>query len=227
MLQKRTFFTLAAAALILCSCGGGADYSAMTAEQMFTRSSEIADKGASSYEHALDILQELQIRHGFSSYAPLASLKTADIYFADEKFQSAADQYKRFIADNPKHPGREHALLGLSESFYRMKESYTRDQEPCKQAIYWYQSLLSYHPETEHKDSALEKIGFCNETLAESELEIGKFYLRRKHYEAARRRFTYVAKNFPQTESAAQSTGLLASLPPEEKDSDENTRDVR
>ncbi|WP_462137025.1 outer membrane protein assembly factor BamD [Candidatus Mycalebacterium sp.] len=224
MLQKRIFFTLAAAALIISSCGGGFDYSSMTAEQMFTQSSELENKGSSaSHERALEMLKELQIRHAFSTYAPLASLKTADIYFAGEKFESAADQYQKFITDNPKHAGREHALFGLSESFYGMKESYKRDQEPCKKAIYWYQSLLSYHPETEYKDDALAKIGVCNEELARSELEIGKFYLRRKHYKAARRRFTYLAKNFPQTEWAAKAAKLLASLPPD----DESPQDVQ
>lgn len=218
MIRKQTFFALAVAALIVCSCGSKADYSSMTAEQMFTEASELGDKKSFSRERALEMLKELQIRHPFSPYMPLASLKTADIYFTDEKFKSAADQYQKFIANNPKHEAREHALFGLSESFFRMRESYKRDQEPCNKAIYWYQSLLSYYPETKHKDEALSKIDVCNENLARSELEIGKFYLKRKHYKAARRRFIHLAENFPQTEAAAKSAELLASLPPEEGD---------
>jgi len=214
MLQK-TVPLIAFLALILCSCGAKRDYSNMSARQMFTEASEIAAKGSRSRDNALEMLKELQLRHSFSPYASMASLKTADIYFSDGRYRSAGDQYKKFIAENPGHEKREWAMYQLSESFHRLKKSHKRDQQPCKQAIYWYRSFLSYYPHSEMKDEALQKINDCAEILAKSELEIGKFYLKRKHYKAARRRFAYLADNFPKTEAALESEYFLAKIPPE------------
>ncbi len=212
---KKTVPLLAILTLVVCSCGSKRDYSNMSAQQMFTEASEIAEKGSRSRDNALEMLKELQLRHSFSPYAPVASLKTADIYFDASRYRSAADQYGKFISDNPGNENREWAMYRLSESFYRLKNSYKRDQQPCKRAIYWYQSFLSYYPNSELKSEALSKINDCAETVAENELEIGKFYLKRKHYEAARRRFTYLADNFPKTEAARKSEELLAKIPPD------------
>ncbi len=222
-MRGRLFFIIfVAIAAITGSCGGKPDYSNMSAEQMFMKASKMSDEKKRFFSRndkkiPLEMLKEIQIRHAFSSYTPLASLKTADIYFIQEKYKTASDQYKKFLEDNPKHEKREYAMHRLFESFYSIKESYQRDQRPCKQAIYWGQSFLSYHPESEYKDETLSKIQTCFDTIAKGELEIGKFYLKRKKYKAARRRFLYLADNFPQTEAARQSEALIASIPEKEE----------
>lgn len=223
MPPKRIFAAAVILAAVACSCGGKRDFSNMSAELMYLQASRLAaeDKGVfsrNSKEEPLEILKELQIRHAFSPYASLAALKTADIYFDSGKYETAADQYRQFVSNNPGHAEREHAMYRLSESFYRTRESPKRDQSPCKRAIYWFQSFLSYHPESERADEARTKISVCVNLIAESEVETGKFYLRRKRYEAARRRFAYVEDNFPNTEAAIWSRKLMASIPPKEEE---------
>lgn len=225
MQPKSTVFILVILTAVLFSCAGKRDYSDMSAKQMYDRAEEMAsgDKGMfsrNSMEEPLEMLKELQIRHTFSPYSSLAALKTADIYFGQEKYKTAADQYRKFISDNPRHGRLEHAMYRLSESFYRIRESRKRDQLPCRQTIYWYRAFLSYYPDSRHRGEAISKIDTCVNLLSENELEIGKFYLKRKHYEAARRRFLYIADKFPHTEAAIKSAALMKSIPPEEEDSE-------
>ena len=204
-----------AVCLALASCAEKVDYSGMSAETMFSEAERLAagERGFSK-KRAVEMLKELQLRHPFSPYAPLASLKAADIYFSREKYKGAADQYSTFISDNPKHEKREYALWRLSNSFYNMRNSPDRDQDPCNKAIYWSQALLSYHPDTQYAGKAAEQINGCAAVLAQSEFRVGEFYLKRGHTEAARRRFTYIAKNFPGSEEAKEAAEILESLPP-------------
>ncbi len=222
MPQKPIAATLVILVAVVCSCAGKVDYSNLSAEQMYSQADALAaeKKGffsRNSREIPLEMLKELQLRHPFSPYAIAAAIKTADIYFDQGKYKTAADQYKQFIADNPGHEERERAVYRLSESFYRIRESHKRDQSPCKQAIYWFQTFLSDYPDSSLKEQARSKIDTCTGLVAKSELEIGKFYMKRKHYEAARRRFLYIADKFPDTEEARESEALMASLPTEEE----------
>ncbi len=194
----------------------------MSAEGMYYKASDLAaeEKGMfsrNSKEAPIEMLKELQIRHAFSPYATLAAVKTADIHFEEGKYRTASDEYRQFISDNPEHEKREHAMYRLAESFYRLKESHKRDQSPCKQAIYWSQAFLSYYPESDRADEIRSKIDTCLTLVAKNELEIAKFYFKRKEYKAARNRFRYLAENFPQTEAARLGKELMKSIPPEEK----------
>ena len=213
---KKTLWALAVAGCLFSgACAEKTDYSRMSAERMFGEARSMSEKGKNfSRDRALEMLKELQLRHPFSPYAPLASLKTADIYFDQKKYKSAADQYARFISDNTKHEEREYALWRLSRSFFNLRESSKRDQAPCKKTVYWSQALLSYHPESEYKQKAAKQIETCSELLAESEIEIAKFYLKRKNFEAARRRLASVADNFSGTRAMEKSAKMLAELPP-------------
>lgn len=217
MTGRHTLLALAAFVLVLGSCAGKRDYGNMSAEEIFTEATEKAEKKRdSSKEAAIEMFKEIQIRHAFSSYASLASVKTADVYFSQDRYRSAADQYKKFISDNPKHELRKHAMRRIGLSFFNMKESPKRDQSPCRNAIYWYQTFLSYYPNSSEGESIQSDINKCSALISESELQIGKFYMKRGEHEAARRRFTELADNFPKTEAARKSAKLLSELPPPE-----------
>lgn len=203
-----------AACLFLSACAEKTDYSGMSAETMLAEAEEMAEGRDFSRKKAIEMLKELQLRHPFSPLAPNASLKTADIHFVRKNYMGAAQQYSTFIKENPNHERREYALWRLSESFYRVRKSPDRDQSPCNRAIYWSQALLSYHPDTQYAANAAEQIEGCAGLLAQSELRIGQFYLKRKKIEAARRRFTYLAETFPGSEEAKEAAVKLAELPP-------------
>lgn len=214
-MSRKLAVLAAVAGLALSSCGEKVDYSGMSAKTMFEKAESMAAGSRDfSKKNAIEMLKELQLRHPFSPYAPTASLKTADINFSRERFRSASEQYSKFLADNPNHDRREYALWRLSKSFYNLKKSPDRDQDPCKKTIYWSQALLSYHPETQYAEEAAEQIRGCAAVLAQSELKIGEFYLKRGHTEAARRRFAYLAENFPETEEAKQAAEMMSDLPP-------------
>jgi outer membrane protein assembly factor BamD len=71
------------------------------------------------------------------------------------------------------------------------------------------QDLVTRWPTSEYVDDAKEKIRFANDQLAGKEMQIGRYYLERREYIAAVKRFRNVVENYSNTRHVEEALARL------------------
>ena len=204
-----------AAALFFVSCGGKKAIYEGTAEQLHDEVVRELDKkgrfifGGTNYDKVFEILKEIQIRYTYTPYAALAELRTGDVYFRKREYSQAAAEYENFISNHPGHENLDYATYRLGLSYYEMRSGKDRNYSKPLQAMNWFVSLRESYPDSPYAEETREKIKECRKILAEREIYIGKFYHKKKNYEAAVERFENVLENYPETKYAPKAARLL------------------
>ena len=75
----------------------------------------------------------------------------------------------------------------------------TRDQEPRSKALGAFQELVERYPKSEYADDAKFKIQVARDQLAGKEMEVGRFYLKKRNYPGAVNRFQVVVAQYQPT----------------------------
>jgi outer membrane protein assembly factor BamD len=74
-----------------------------------------------------------------------------------------------------------------------------RDQGVTFQALQSLRSVIEEYPDSEYAPSAMLKFDLAFDHLAGKEMEIGRYYLRARHYSSALNRFRVVVEQFQTT----------------------------
>ena len=69
--------------------------------------------------------------------------------------------------------------------------------------------MIEVYPDTEYARSSILKFDLAFDHLAGKEMEIGRYYLKRKHYAAAANRFRIVVEDFQTTSHTAEALHRL------------------
>ncbi len=205
------------ALLLAVSCGGKQVIYEGTAEQLNNEILEELNKeggfpwifGGTNYDKVFDILKEIQIRYPYTKYAALAEIRSGDVYFKKKEYLQAAEEYENFIANHPGHEELDYAMYRLGFSYYKMKSGKDRNHSKTLKAIKWFTLLKKTYPDSPYVEQTQEKIEESRKVLAEREIYLGKFYQKKKNYEAAAQRYKNVLENYSDTEYAEKARKLL------------------
>ncbi len=118
-----------------------------------------------------------------------AELKIADCAFMKKEYPEAIERYTEFKKRYPFHPDLPYAEFQIGMSYFKQIHSKERDQENTRKALEAFEEVGKKYPQTIFAEKAKDKIVFCKRRLAEHEIYVGKFYLRKKKYQAALSRF--------------------------------------
>lgn len=172
-----------------------------------------ADIKNDRYLLALDKLRIVKSKFAYTSYGALAHLKIADVYFLQESYPEAASAYETFIELFPKHEKASYALYKAGESqFLDIPSNIARDLKSAESAIQTLDLYAKKYPTGEYLQKSLEMRQLAYDRLAEKELNIAEFYIRRKKPDAARLRINKILDNFSRSSSAEKAKELLKKL---------------
>jgi outer membrane protein assembly factor BamD len=99
-------------------------------------------------------------------------------------------------------------LIGLSYS--KQIADVTQDQRAANRTIEAMNKVVKDYPNSEYVEDAQAKIRFARDQLAGKEMQIGRYYLERKEYLAAVRRFRNVVEQFSNTNQVEEALARLA-----------------
>ncbi len=99
-------------------------------------------------------------------------------------------------------------LIGLSYS--KQIADVTQDQRAANRTIEAMNKVVKDYPTSEYVEDAQAKIRFARDQLAGKEMQIGRYYLERKEYLAAVRRFRNVVEQFSNTNQVEEALARLA-----------------
>ncbi len=164
------------------------------------------------YSEALKKFQEL--KSNFPDHPPdtlWAELKVGDCHFLMKEYVEAVAAYEEFKKMHPTHEEMPYVQYQIGMSHYKQMLSLDRDQTATKKALSNFEYLIANFPPSLFTEKAKEKVDICKKRLADHELYVGRYYYRKKNYEAASRRFQQLLANFPGTANEDEILLLLGS----------------
>ncbi|MGL5741529.1 MAG: outer membrane protein assembly factor BamD [Legionella sp.] len=192
-------------------------YKGMTAEQLYTAAQN--DLHKKEYATAIKHLEAIETMYPFSDYTETSQMKLIYAYYKNDDYPSAAATAERFIHLYPRAKNVDYAYYmrgmanfqqsrGIFAKFLPMDESW-RDPGTQTQAYSDFAILIQKFPDSKYKANALQRMIYLRNMFAQHELNISKFYFKRKMYVAAIERAGYVVKNYPQAPSAQQALVVM------------------
>ncbi len=174
-----------------------------SAEQIFQRAEyQLEVKRA---DDAAVTFGELERLYPYSELAKRALIMQAFAYHQDKDYDQARAAAQRYIDFYPADEDAAYAQYLLALSYYDQIDEVGRDQGLTFQALQALRVVIENYPDTEYARSAILKFDLAFDHLAAKEMEIGRYYHRRKHFTASINRFRVVVEQFQTTTHTAEA----------------------
>ncbi len=178
-----------------------------TAEQIFKRGEY--DLENNKPDKAAEWFGEVERLYPYSAWAKRALIMQAFAFHKDKDYEQSRATAQRFIDVYPADEDAAYAQYLLALSFYDQIDEVGRDQGLTFQALQALRAVIELYPDTEYARSAILKFDLAFDHLAGKEMEIGRYYLKRKHYTASINRFRVVVEKFQTTSHVAEALHRL------------------
>lgn len=164
-----------------------------------------------NYEQAIKYFETLEARYPFGKYAQQAQLEIGYAYYKYDEPDLAIAAVERFIKIYPRHRNVDYAwyLKGLV-NFYRGRtlvdkllpqDPTERDTFTMRAAYDDFNQLVQRYPDSIYAKDAGQRMIYLRNSMAEHELHVADYYMRRKAYVAVVNRCKYVIENYQRTPS--------------------------
>jgi outer membrane protein assembly factor BamD len=212
---------LLSATLTLAGCGLLPDLkdetSGWSAQKLYATAKEELNDG--NYERAVKLFETLEARYPFGRYAQQAQLDIAYAYYKDNEAISAIAACDRFIKLHPNHPNVDYAYylkglanfnddLGILGNLVDQNMG-ERDPVASRDAFLSFKELVTRFPDSKYAEDATARMKFLVNTMAEHEIYVAKYYLKREAWVAAANRATAVVKTYPNTPAMEQALAIM------------------
>ncbi len=189
-------------AAMLSACGGGGQKEAaldtLTADEIFTRG-EYTLEHSKKGKDAIVYFSEVERLYPYSEVAKRALIMQAYAYHKDRDYENSRATAQRYIDTYPGEEDAAYAKYLLALSYYDQIDEVGRDQGLTFQALQALRAVIEEYPDSEYAKSAMLKFDLAYDHLAAKEMEIGRYYLKGKHYAAAINRFRVVVEQYQTT----------------------------
>lgn len=217
---------LLAAALPLAACAGPSalteadtQYVARDVNTLYNLAKDQLDSGR--YTIAAALFAEVERQHPYSPWARRAQIMGAFSHYLAADYTEAIATGQRFLSIHPGNRDAPYVQYLIALSHYEQIVDVTRDQSATLEALNSLNELIRRYPDTVYAGDARLKVDLVNDHLAGKEMEIGRFYQRRRQWLASVFRFRRVVDQYPRTTHAPEALmrlteGYLAMGIPEE-----------
>jgi len=149
----------------------------------------------------------------YSDYAPLALMNEARGHLKEHDIDEAIDSLDRMINTYPQSLLAPDAYLKLAQTHALLVDGPNYDQGSTKEAITYFEDFLILFPGDANTAAAAKGLDTMKKVLAESKMNIGDFYFKkRSNYTAARVFYNEAITSYPDSEVAARAKKKLAEV---------------
>ena len=193
---------LAALALPLSGCAtskskADTKYVARDVNTLYSAARDRLDRG--QYKLAAQLFDEVERQHPYSVWARRAQLMSAFSYYMGRQYSESIQSAQRFLSIHPGNKDAPYAHYLMAMDYYEQIQDVTRDQKITQQALDAMGELIRRYPDTRYAADARLKVDLIRDHLAGKEMEIGRFYERRREWLAAAIRFRKVIDTYDTT----------------------------
>lgn len=192
---------MACAGLALGGCASSSDATSILnadpPEKMYADADSLMNRGR--FEDAAKKFEDLDRSHPYSPEARRAMVLAAYAYYKAGKGPEAIASAERYTV---MHPGTKDAPLAhhiIASSYFDEIKTANRDQSSTRKALEQLKILQSRYPDSSYARQAENRIRIAEDTLAASEMEVGRYYQNQKNFVAAINRFRTVVSDYQTT----------------------------
>jgi outer membrane protein assembly factor BamD len=177
------------------------------------------DVESANYDKAIKSLDRIEGKAAGSILAQQAQLELAFLYWKTADKVQALATIDRFIKLHPSSPALDYALylrgvinfnddLGFFGNLTGQNLS-ERDQAAARESYQSFKQLSEQFPDSKYTADARLRMDFTVNMLAEYEVHVANYYVRRQAYVAAANRAKESVLEFPQTASTPEALSIM------------------
>jgi outer membrane protein assembly factor BamD len=171
--------------------------------KMYATADSYLNRG--SWEKAAKKFEDLDRDHPYAPEARRAMVMAAYAYFRAGKFPEAIATARRYTT---MHPGTKEAPFAhhiIASCYFEEMTGPQNDQTSTLKALNELRTLKSRYPDSKYAREADNRIRIAMDTLAAKEMEVGRYYLKRRNHLAAINRFKKVVSEYQTTKHVEEA----------------------
>ena len=168
-----------------------------------------ANLQSGNYTEAAKGFNDVEQNYPYSEWATRAQLMAAYAYYKNLKYSDAVIALNQFIELHPGDPNVAYAYYIKALCYYEQISDVQHDQEMTRKALAALRQVRERFPDTPYARDADLKIDLTLDHLAGKDMEIGRYYLDHKDYQAAINRFQTVITKYQTTTQVPEALERL------------------
>ncbi len=222
--MKRSLLALlliAAASVLLSGCGllpkDTDETQGWSAQKLYGEAKDAMS--ARSWDRAIKYLEKLEARYPYGRFAQQAQLDVAYAYWKFNERASAIAAADRFIKLYPNHANVDYAyylkgLVNFNEntgifSVMDNPDMSERDSKGTREAFDAFKELVTRFPESKYSEDAQARMRYLVNSLAQYEVHVARYYMRRGAFVAAANRAQYAVQSYPQAPALEEAVFIM------------------
>jgi len=172
-----------------------------------------------NWARAIQSYQSLSTRFPFGRYTEQAQLELAYAYHKGGQPEAALSTADRFIRTYPSHPNVDYAYYIRGLTNYEQRVGFMermmpsrvrdRDQTAARESFRDFDELIRRFPNSRYAPDARQRMVFLRNNLSFYELDVARYYLRRKAYVASANRARYAIETYPGSPEMGNALEIL------------------
>jgi outer membrane protein assembly factor BamD len=153
--------------------------------------------------------EEVDRQHPYSDWARKSLLMSAFAFYKANDYDSCIGAATRYVTLHPGSPDAAYAQFLIAASHYDQIPDITRDQGRTEKAIAALEEVVRKYPNSEYAVTAKSKLEAARDQLAGREMNVGRYYMRKRDYTAAINRFKVVVTQYQTTRHVEEALARL------------------
>jgi outer membrane protein assembly factor BamD len=172
-----------------------------------------------NWEKAIKYLEKLEARYPYGRFAQQAQLDVAYAYWKSGERASAVAAADRFIKLYPNHTNVDYAwylkgLVNFNENqgifaVFDNPDMTERDPKGSYAAFESFKEVVTRFPESKYAEDAAARMRFLVNSLAQNEVHVARYYMKRGAYVAAANRAQYAVQNYPNAPAIEEAVFIM------------------
>lgn len=161
------------------------------------------------YKKSIEFFQAVERQYPYDQWTIQAQLMIGYLQYLKRDYVDAINSFKLFIELNPYHPEVPYALYMLGMSHYQQLSIIQRDQSAAKDGLEYFEMIQTRYTSSIYASDATIKIKIIQDHLAGKHVDIARFYLNNRSYDAAVSRLLETITVFPNAEHTPEAKWRL------------------
>lgn len=210
---------LACVALVAAGCGANRTKElAGTPDGLYSRAAEQVASG--NYDGAIRIYEALEARYPFTDAARQSRLDLLYAYYRKGEKEQAVDAADTFIRENPTHPRIDYAYYIKGLVYFERDRNFLerwfdvdiaeRPPGDARQSFEALSRVVTQYPRSEYAQDARQRMVYLRNRLADYEVNVARYYVKRGAWVAAQNRARYVIEQYDGAPATREALEILA-----------------
>jgi len=187
------------------------------ATELYERGNKSMQSG--NFENAIRYFEGLEARFPFSNETKQAQLDLIYCYYKDRQIEATVDAATTFERENPTHPRVDYALYMRGLAYFSGEHSWyhrlfnvdlaKRPPKNVQESFSVFAQLIQRFPNSVYAVDARQRMVFLRNRLADYELQVARYYMKRGAWLAAANRAKFVVEQYDGAPAGGEALSIM------------------